>query len=85
MLLRFSISTLRDLALELDEGLGEHVEEFARELHTESGGDGDEGGRSPGNSSKFGDEDDDDEGICEDDDDDALDDVNEEDEEEHHS
>ena len=37
-----SISTLHDLAKELDEGLSCHVEEFARELHTESsdGGDG---------------------------------------------
>eukprot|EP01034_Spumella_vulgaris_P024585 gene24585-30951_t len=82
------ISTLRDLALELDEGLGEHVEEFARELHGDSG-DGEEGGgRSPGNSSKFDDDEEDEDVGCEgDEDDDALDDVNEgeEEEEAHHS
>lgn len=27
---------LHDLAMELDEGLGSHVEEFARELHSDS-------------------------------------------------
>jgi hypothetical protein len=48
-----SITTLRDLALELDEGLGEHVEEFARELHIESFDGEESSGRSPGNSSKF--------------------------------
>ena len=63
-----SITTLRDLAMELDEGLGEHVEEFARELHIESFDGGEEGGgRSPGNSSKFdeceGDEDDEDDDL----------------------
>lgn len=43
-----SISALRDLALELDEGLGQHVEDFARELHTESTEDGSSmGGQSP--------------------------------------
>ncbi len=32
----FSINNLRALALQMDEGLGSHVEEFAKELHTES-------------------------------------------------
>ena len=46
----FSINNLRALALQMDEGLGSHVEEFAKELHTEGNssnaegeGDGDDG------------------------------------------
>jgi hypothetical protein len=35
-LFNFSINNLRALALQMDEGLGSHVEEFAKELHTEA-------------------------------------------------
>ena len=33
-----SINSLRSLAMDLDEGLGSHVEEFARELDRKAGG-----------------------------------------------
>lgn len=33
----FSINSLRSLAMDLDEGLGSHVEEFARQMETPKG------------------------------------------------
>ncbi len=53
---------LRELAMQMDEGLGSHVEEFAREMHTEADG-------APGSPGADNEEDDEDGG---DDDDEPI-------------